>query len=76
MNEQLSIEGFYLGGWSDSNQNHAGCSHSLGLGLQCNGNSISARIFKLGLMEMRLEVSMNAGFYLSDLRRPYGHAYE
>lgn len=72
MNEQLLIGGFYLGVWSDPNQNHAGCLHSS----QRNGNSISARIFKLGLTDMRLGLSMDTGFYLSDLHRPSGRAHE
>lgn len=76
MNEQLLIGGFCLGVWSDPNQNHAGCSHSLGLGLQCNGNSISVRIFKPILVDMRLVASMDTGFHLSDLHRPSGGAYE
>ena len=75
MSEQPLIGGFHLGAWSDPNQNRPGRSHSLGLGLQHNGNSISTRIFKRRLMDMRLGASMDTGLYFSDLYRPSGRAY-
>ena len=76
MNEQPLIGGFHWGAGSDPNQNRPGRSHSLALGLRCNGNSISVRIFKLVLVDMRLGMSMDAEFYLSDLHGSFGGAYE